>query len=81
MSSIKKLKEKVRRSANADRSRSAAFFLLIFPFAFEGGAPARNRTGIRGLEIRCSIHLSYGSEAGWDIIGELPELARNFLSL
>ena len=25
------------------------------------GTPARNRTGIRGLEIRCSIHLSYGS--------------------
>ena len=25
------------------------------------GAPTRNRTGIRGLEIRCSIHLSYGS--------------------
>ena len=25
------------------------------------GAPAANRTRIRGLEIRCSIHLSYGS--------------------
>jgi hypothetical protein len=25
------------------------------------GAPARNRTGIGGLEIRSSIHLSYGS--------------------
>ena len=25
------------------------------------GTPAGNRTQIRGLEIRCSVHLSYGS--------------------
>ena len=28
---------------------------------FQRGTPVGNRTQIRGLEIRCSIHLSYGS--------------------
>jgi hypothetical protein len=50
------------KSKRRRASRAMEGEILIVDEAFIG-APARNRTGIRGLEIRCSIHLSYGSIA------------------
>jgi hypothetical protein len=58
---IKKEKGRIKKEKVLG-GQMAYFFLLPFNFFLEPfGAPARNRTGISGLEGSGSIHLSYRS--------------------